>query len=408
MIKNVEIENYRSFEKFNLSLDRLNVIIGPNGSGKSNFLEIFNLFVRASERKLSEAFIKLGGYQQIVHMMDVNRRISFKFDIDQLENYPITYQTQFLESKGLSVPLIWIEDLSRKRENAPDLHLVRRDKNSTYFHNRNGHNDYFSQSLDEHSSIKESELERVEIESTELVISQIRSSIDYPTPDKLVQLLGNWIVYKPMDVSADSPLRNPHLIGAEKILAKNGENLIPVLYNIQSNDDVWEEILGDIKAFYPGFSKITFPFEGGAGKLGLQWWEFIKDETLKYTANQLSDGTIRLLTLEAILSNPTPPPLICIDEPELSMHPEWIRLIADLLKRAANSGKTQVIVTTHSPELISQLDTNNIIVFQKTNGKTEPKRLNKDKLLTWLIDYKLGEIWTKGLLEGDGAPWEAD
>ena len=64
-------------------------------------------------------------------------------------------------------------------------------------------------------------------------------------------------------------------------------------------------------------------------------------------------ATIRFIALLAILCHPEPPPLICIEEPEIAMHPDSLGLVAELLRKA--SERTQLIVTTHSPELIDRL-----------------------------------------------------
>ena len=68
-------------------------------------------------------------------------------------------------------------------------------------------------------------------------------------------------------------------------------------------------------------------------------------------ATRLSDGTLRFLALLAILLNPESATLICIEEPELGLHPDTMSLLAELLTEAAE--KTQLIVTTHSDVLVS-------------------------------------------------------
>jgi predicted ATPase len=93
---------------------------------------------------------------------------------------------------------------------------------------------------------------------------------------------------------------------------------------------------------YPEFHSITFPGEGGDGKVVLRWWERPYEKQGGFSANLLSDGTLKLLCLTAILKSPAPPPLICIDEPELGLHPDWVKLVAELMQSAA--GRTQLVV----------------------------------------------------------------
>jgi len=127
---------------------------------------------------------------------------------------------------------------------------------------------------------------------------------------------------------------------------------------------------------------------------------FFTEGEFAIPATRLSDGTIRYLCLLAILCDPEPPPLICIEQPELGMHPDLIPKIADLLVDA--STRTQLIVTTHSDILVDSLTETPecIIVCEKLNGQTEMSRLNPDDLKVWLENYTLGTLWIKGQLGG--------
>ena len=79
----------------------------------------------------------------------------------------------------------------------------------------------------------------------------------------------------------------------------------------------------------------------------------MKPASPRLPATRLSDGTIRFIALLASLSAPQPPPLLCIEEPELGLHPDALASIGDLLLEAAE--RMQLIVTTHSDALVSAL-----------------------------------------------------
>jgi predicted ATPase len=117
-------------------------------------------------------------------------------------------------------------------------------------------------------------------------------------------------------------------------------------------------------------------------------------------ATRISDGTLRYLFLLALLCHPEPPALICIEEPELGLHPDMIRSVAELLKEA--STRTQVIVTTHSDLLVSALsdDPTAILVCEHNGKSTSIRRLEADKLNLWLERYSLGDLWLKGEIGG--------
>jgi predicted ATPase len=118
-------------------------------------------------------------------------------------------------------------------------------------------------------------------------------------------------------------------------------------------------------------------------------------------ATRLSDGTLRWLMLLIVLLDPTPPPVICIEEPELGLHPDMIPTLADLLRDA--STRTQLIVTTHSQSLVSEFsdDPESVCVCEKIDGATKIRRLDKERLSVWLEDYSLGHLWASGEIGGN-------
>jgi predicted ATPase len=118
-------------------------------------------------------------------------------------------------------------------------------------------------------------------------------------------------------------------------------------------------------------------------------------------ATRLSDGTFRWLCLLAILLHPEPPPLVCIEEPEIGLHPDIVVELAELLREA--SKKMQLIVTTHSSTLVDSLTRTPeaVIVCEKVKGATKLRRLDADDLRVWLERYSLGQLWSRGQLGGN-------
>ena len=122
----------------------------------------------------------------------------------------------------------------------------------------------------------------------------------------------------------------------------------------------------------------------------------------KYTipATRLSDGTLRYLCLLAILCHPAPPPLVCLEEPELGLHPDVLPTLADLMREA--SERCQLIITTHSDVLVDALteQPESVLVAEKTEQGTTLSRLDAEKLRPWLENYRLGQHWTRGEIGG--------
>jgi predicted ATPase len=106
------------------------------------------------------------------------------------------------------------------------------------------------------------------------------------------------------------------------------------------------------------------------------------------------------MCLLAILLNPTPPPLVCIEEPELGLHPDLVVRVADLLKEA--STRMQLVVTTHSDMLLDALsDTpESIVVCSKEEGETVMTRLDAEEMRPYLEEHGLSHWWNSGTLGG--------
>ena len=104
----------------------------------------------------------------------------------------------------------------------------------------------------------------------------------------------------------------------------------------------------------------------------------------------------------AALFHPEPPSLICIEEPEIGLHPDALQLVAEALREA--SERTQLVVTTHSEALVDALsdDPESVVVCEKDfDHSTQFQRLDGDRLAKWLEDYHLGELWRRGEIGGN-------
>lgn len=119
------------------------------------------------------------------------------------------------------------------------------------------------------------------------------------------------------------------------------------------------------------------------------------------SAIRMSDGTLKFLSLLAALFNPKPPPLMCIEEPEVGLHPDALQLVAEALVEASES--MQLIVTTHSEAFVDALSDRpeSVIVCERDfDGGTQMKRLSKEHLKGWLGHYTLGQLWRNGEIGG--------
>jgi predicted ATPase len=111
----------------------------------------------------------------------------------------------------------------------------------------------------------------------------------------------------------------------------------------------------------------------------------------------MSDGTLRFLALAVALLQPDPPATIVIDEPELGLHPESLTTLAGFMHEAAY--KSQLIVTTQSPDLLNTMEPEDVITVNMRNGESIFERLDRTDLAGWLDNYAVGDLWWKNVIQ---------
>jgi predicted ATPase len=115
--------------------------------------------------------------------------------------------------------------------------------------------------------------------------------------------------------------------------------------------------------------------------------------------NELSEGTLRFLWLVSLLLSPSLSTVTMIDEPEVSLHPELLSLLADLMREA--SARTQLIVATHSDRLVRFLEPKEVLVMDSDEeGLTTATWADHLDLDKWMADYTLDEVWRMGSMGG--------
>jgi len=151
-----------------------------------------------------------------------------------------------------------------------------------------------------------------------------------------------------------------------------------------------------VSKFHFAADDLTVKIYGGTAQLYLHETGLARP----IPATRLSDGTIRFLCLVAMLCHPDPPPLLCIEEPELGLHPDIMPTIGEMLIDA--SQRTQLIVTTHSAPLISALSDipEAVLVCERDESGSHLTRLESGPLEKWLEKYSLGDLWLKGEIGG--------
>jgi predicted ATPase len=221
-----------------------------------------------------------------------------------------------------------------------------------------------------------------------------------PRMRKFAEMIEQFAFYRDWVFGSGSQIRDIQPAGFDSYrLAPDSVNLAQVLKAWRDRGDqaVFDRLLELLQKFYEPVKDVDTELLGTHLRL------MVKEDGLgsRTPASRLSDGTLRWLTLLIILLDPTPPPVICIDEPELGLHPDIIPTLADLLRDA--STRTQLILTTHSTALVDAFsdEPEAVCVCEKVNGATEIRRLEADRLKVWLEKYSLGNLWSSGEIGGN-------
>ena len=219
----------------------------------------------------------------------------------------------------------------------------------------------------------------------------------FPQPDKLRRTLSAVTQYHVLDVSPRAPVKLPQQLRPASLPGENGQDLAPYLYNLrESNVERYEAIEDALKAAFSGFESLGFPVVA-SGMISMTWKE--KAFSTPLYMHQLSEGTLRFLWLVSLLQSPDLTTITMVDEPEVSLHPEMLAILADLMREA--SSRTQIIIATHSDRLIRFLDPKEVVIMDLDEGGGASMRwADSLDLEEWLDEYGLDEVWRMGRLGG--------
>jgi len=237
---------------------------------------------------------------------------------------------------------------------------------------------------------------RKEDEAGMSVLAQLKDATRYPEITAIARKYQQIRIYREWTFGRNAVFRTPQRADMRNdVLEEDFSNLGLVLNRLKTRFPAAKKaILNGLKGLYDGITDFDVLIEGGSVQVFFTEGDFV------IPASRLSDGTLRYLCLLAILCDPTPPPLICIEEPELGLHPDVLPSLAELLIDA--SKRTQLIVTTHSDILVDAMTERpeSVVICEKHNGCTEMKRLSKTDLAVWLNTYRLGQLWIDGQIGG--------
>ena len=386
-LRSIRLKNILSYgsEGASLDLEPLNVLIGPNSAGKSNLIAAISLLA-AAPRDLLKPIREGGGVAEWIWKGSGEQRSGeVEVVLQSLPSAPALTYT--LEITGY-------QDRFRiGRERLAEAAVP-----ETVFFSTDGYNAVLPRQLAGAGWISDSAALRPSLRQQQSVLSQVKEDLIYPQLTHVGEKLGQIRFFREWTFGRRSPLRQPQRVDLpDDFLLEDASNLALIINDLQKYAEIKKLLFEKLKLFHEDLEDLTTKIQGGT----IQLFFHERGVERPVPAARLSDGALRYLFLLAILCHPEPPPLICLEGPEVGLHPDLLPTVADLLVEAAQ--RTQLIVTTHSETLVSRLSEapETVVVCEKDDMGTRLRRLEPATLQEWLERYALGEVWRMGELGGN-------
>ncbi|GAB2839617.1 AAA family ATPase [Microbacterium insulae] len=342
MLTTVAVSGYRSLRDVVLPLAGLTVVTGANGSGKSNLYRALRLLSHAAAGSLVGAIAREGGLPSLLWAGP-----EFGGDQGTVRKGPVAVRLGFASDElgylvDLGIPQVdqaslFARDPEIKREQVfagplakPATLLIDRLRGGTRV--RDGSWVSLDQQLAPYESI----------------VTDLADGDTAPELLSLRRTLGGWRFYDHFRVDADAPARQPQVGTRTQTLAHGGENLAAVWATIQDAGH-GRSLDTAVSRAFPG-SRVAIEATDGRFRLVMHQTGLLRP----LETTELSDGTLRFLLLCAALLPARPAPLIVLNEPEASLHPDLLEPLGELVADA--STRSQVVVVTHAERLSGALE----------------------------------------------------
>jgi predicted ATPase len=386
-VERIKIMNFRALRdvEFN-DLTPLTVLLGPNGSGKSTFFDVFAFLSECLTEGLRRAVDKRGTGLKDLRSRDSKGPISFE----------IAYREE--HNRGDSTPLITyhleIDEQDRRPVIIREWMRWRRGYPAAPFQ-------FLSYKLGKGKVVSGKEPEAKDRKISVplagpdvLAVSTLGQLADNPR----VKALRDFIIGWHLSHLSAKDMRGIPEAGPQERLSKTGDNLVNVIQHLKErHPERLEEIFVALRNRIPQIERVV-PETLPTGHLLLM----VKDAPFSegVQARYASDGTMKLLAYLVQLKDPTPPPLVGIEEPENFLHPKLLRELAEECGQA--TANTQLIVTTHSPFFINALSPKQVWAMMRgPDGYTSAKRISDMSGIQEMLDSgaALGDLWMENYFE---------
>lgn len=390
-IELIHLENFKSFQDVKVQdIPNFCVVVGANGSGKSTLFDVFGFLKDCLTYNVSRALQSRGGFREVVSRGHEDEsiliEIQFRMPLTGVERL-VTYRLEIGTTNG-------------KPEIEREILRYKRGRHGSPYHFLDfRHGKGYAITNEEDFSKTDAELTREEqaLDSPDvLAIKGLGQFQRFKAASAFRQLIEHWHV---SDFHINLARGSKDAAGYDEHLSVSGDNLQLVANHVYENHpEVFKMIIERMKSRVPGIGSVV-PESTADGRLLLKFQDgAFKDPFIdKY----VSDGTIKMFAYLVLLHDPSPHPLLCVEEPENQLYPELLQELAEEFRSYAERGG-QVFVSTHSPDFLNAVGLDEVFWLVKEAGYTQVRRASEEKqIAAYMADGdQMGFLWREGFFTG--------
>lgn len=386
-LRSVHVENFKAIrDSGSVAFGWLTAFIGNNGVGKSSLVEGLETFRDIVLYGVDVAFARWRGFEHVLnkaaerkirkaplgHRLGDSAPMKFTLDWARLSK-SLKFSQSITQGPGGNSLFIQREQIIQTRKDRTER-WTRNDEGVVRFQGTRA------------NDANQEAFERLELSDGESMLKQF----SWETVSRWQFLMLN-----PECMGKPTPQQRAASVIR---LAKDGANIAEYLNEIRQLDlSAFEGLLEALRFVLPYAADLQPSL---TSELERAFYLKLKEESFEVPGWLLSTGTLRIVALLACLRHPKPPQLLVVEEIENGLDPRTLHLVVEEIRAAITAGKTQVILTTHSPYLLDLLDLSHIVVVEREEGQPVFNRPDSKELAKWAKNFSPGRLYTMGRLTG--------